>query len=85
MVRIDVTFNVTLTRSSPSTREDVDTDGLPSRPPGEIRTLWCTGVDDSYRSAGADLRVPGTAVMAGSMPGVTASIAGSIDDTCPGS
>jgi hypothetical protein len=55
MFRIYVTFNVTLTGFSQSTGEDVDTDGLPSRPPGEIRTLWCTGVDDLYRSGAADL------------------------------
>jgi hypothetical protein len=39
MVRIDVTFNVTRTGFSPSAREDVDRDGLESRPLGEIRTL----------------------------------------------
>jgi hypothetical protein len=52
MFRIYVTFNVTLTGFSQSTGEDVDTDGLPSRPPGEIRTLWCTGVDMSRTACG---------------------------------
>jgi len=60
MVRINVTFNVTLnvtlTDSSPSTREDVDTDEMRSRPPGEMRTMWCTGVSGLYRSGAADLR-----------------------------
>jgi hypothetical protein len=39
MVQLNVTFNVTLASSSPSTREDVDTGEMQSRPQGEMRTL----------------------------------------------
>jgi hypothetical protein len=54
MVRIDVTFNVTLTRSSPSTREDVDHGWAAISPEGRDAHPWCTGVDDLYRSGAAD-------------------------------
>ena len=84
MVRINVTLNVTLTGSSPSTREDVDTDEMRSRPPGEMRTNWCTGVACIVPVQRSRPMWAWSAVMAGSMPGVTASIVGGTDDTCPG-